>query len=194
MTSDPGADAKIVRVVSIYISLMGGVCLTGVLFAGEIVHVLMPSRFYGAVPYIAPVLAGYLFLGLYYFASAPFFYYKKTVIVPFLTGSAAAINLVLNLRLIPVFGAIAAAWVTLGTYGILFLSAFVAGRRYQRLRYPLGRYGILLAVILASTIAVSRLGILEPWALTAKTAILAGYCLLAYLLLLSSMVGRRWAK
>jgi len=61
MKAESGADAKIVRAVSVYISLIGGICLAGVLFAGEIVHLLMPPRFYGAVPYIAPVLAGYLF-------------------------------------------------------------------------------------------------------------------------------------
>jgi O-antigen/teichoic acid export membrane protein len=189
MKSDPGADRKIIRVVSVYISAMGGICLAGALFAGEIVHILMPERFYGAVPYIAPVLVGYLFLGLYYFSSAPLFYYKRTVIVPLLTGSAAALNILLNLWLIPIFGALAAAWVTLGTYGILFLLAFVVGRRYQRLNYPLIRYGVLLALLLAATVGVQRLGILEPWALAAKTAILILYGLLAYLLLLSSILA-----
>jgi len=85
------------------------------------------------------------------------------VIVPLLTGFAAALNILLNLRLIPVYGAIASAWVTLATYGVLFSVSFRWGRRYQRIRYPLARYGILVAMILASTVAVQRLGILEPW-------------------------------
>jgi O-antigen/teichoic acid export membrane protein len=191
MKADPAAEVKIVRVVSVYIAAIGGVCLAAVLFVGEVVHILMPPRFYGAVPYVAPVLVGYLFLGLYYFASAPLFYYQRTVYVPFLTGFAAALNIGLNLWLIPVFGAIAAAWVTLGTYCVLFVVAFFAGRRYQRIAYPLVKYGILVTLIVASTIAVQHLGILVPWALTAKSAMLVGYCLLAYLLLLSSVVGKR---
>jgi O-antigen/teichoic acid export membrane protein len=116
------------------------------------------------------------------------------VIVPLLTGSAAVLNITLNLWLIPLFGAIAAAWVTLLTYGVLFLLAFVVGRRYQRLAYPLVRYGILVVMILAATIAVQHLGILEPWAVAAKTAILIAYGLLAYLLLLSSLLARKGAK
>jgi O-antigen/teichoic acid export membrane protein len=191
MEADPKAEVKIVQVVSVYISAIGALCLAAVLFAGEVVHILMPSRFYGAVPYVAPVLVGYLFLGLYYFASAPLFYYKKTVFVPFLTGFAAALNIGLNLWLIPVLGAIAAAWVTLGTYGVLFVVAFFASRRYQRIAYPLVKYGMLVSLIVASAIAVQHLGILEPWALTAKSALLVSYCLLAYWLLLSSMVGKR---
>jgi hypothetical protein len=93
-----------------------------------------------------------------------------------------------------VYGAIAAAWVTLGTYGVLFFVAFFAGRRYQRVAYPLVKYGILVTLILSSTIAVERLGILEPWALITKIAILIAYGLLAYLLLLSSLVSRRGAR
>jgi hypothetical protein len=47
---------------------------------------------------------------------------------------------------------------------------------------------------LAATIAVQHLGILEPWAVAAKTTILIAYGLLAYLLLLSSLLARKGAK
>jgi hypothetical protein len=77
------------------------------------------------------------------------------------------------------------------TYGVLFVGAFVAGRRYQRITYPLARYGALVAIILMSTVGVQHLGILEPRALMVKAAILVTYALLAYLLLLSSMIRKR---
>ncbi len=46
MKADPGAKKKVVRVTSIYIALVGGACLFGVLFAGEIIRLLMPASFW----------------------------------------------------------------------------------------------------------------------------------------------------
>ena len=45
MKADPAADKKVVRVVSIYVVLVGGACMFGVLFAGEIIRLLMPASY-----------------------------------------------------------------------------------------------------------------------------------------------------
>ena len=44
------------------------------------------------------------------------------------------------------------------TYGLLFLLAFLAGRRYQRIPYPLAKYGFFTGLILLATIVAT------PWA------------------------------
>jgi O-antigen/teichoic acid export membrane protein len=189
-SSDP--EKRVVQVVSIYVALVGGICLLGVLFAGEIVHILMPPSYYGSVPYVAPVLVGYLMLGFYFFAAMPIFYHKKTVLLPFLTGTAAGINVLLNIWLVPRYGAIASAWVTAATYGLFFLLVFPVGRRYQRVGYPLGRYSIPVSIILLSTLAVTQLGICDLWSLAAKAGLLIFYSTTAFLLLIRPYVEDRW--
>lgn len=193
MASGADVEAKIVRAVTVFVTLIGGVCLVGVLFAGEIVRLLMPAQYDGSARYIPPVLVGYLMLGLYYFAASPLFYFKKTSRLPALTGIAAALNIGLNLWLIPHYGAIAAAWTTLITYAILFILTFLAGRRHQPLPYPLARYGLLLAIILIATLANTRAAVLDPVALSAKTATVAAYAGLAYVTLLRPELQQRHA-
>jgi O-antigen/teichoic acid export membrane protein len=189
MKADPAADKKIVRVASIYVALVGGACLFGVLFAGEIIRLLMPASYLGAAPYVPPVLTGYLLLGFYYFASAPMFFFKKTRVIPLLTGTAAAVNIGGNIWLVPSLGAIASAWVTMITYGLLFLLALWAGRRYQRVAYPLARYALLTGLILIATVAVTPLGILTGPGMALKIAWLMIYAAIAYLLLLRAQRG-----
>ena len=189
MKADPAADKKVVRVVSIYVVLVGGACMFGVLFAGEIIRLLMPASFLGAARYVPPVLTGYLLLGYYYFASAPLFYFKKTRFIPLLTGTAAAVNIGGNIWLVPSFGAIASAWVTMITYGLLFVLAFWAGQRYQRVAYPLVRYAFLTGLILIATVAATRLSILTGPGMALKIAWLTVYTAAAYLLLLRSRKG-----
>jgi O-antigen/teichoic acid export membrane protein len=184
MQADPNPEARIIKIVSLYLALIGGVCMAGILFVGEVVYILMPSIYYGAVIFVAPILFGYLLLGLYYFSVSPIFHYAKTLILPLLTGFAAMLNILLNLWLIPYFGAIAAAWTTTITQGVLFLLVFFVGRRFQRIDYPFGRYGLVILIILISTIAAPHLRGFEGWLLLVKTSLLVFYSVVAYLLLI----------
>ncbi len=173
MDTDPNPEQRIIRVVSVYIGLIGGICLTGAVFAGEIVHLLLPASYFGGIPYVAPVLLGYLFLGLYYFGSLPIFYAKKTTYIPLLTGSAAILNIVLNILLVPIYGAISSAWVTAFTYAFLLLPTYLISRRFQAIGYPLPRYLAALAAILALILLSSTLPIAQPLAILEKALLLA---------------------
>ena len=184
MKADPNAKGKIVRVTSIYVALIGGACLLGVLFAGEVIRLLMPASYLGAERYVPPVITGYLLLGFYYFASAPLFFFKKTKVIPLITGSAAAANIVGNLWLVPRYGAMASAWITLATYGLLFLLAYLASQRYQRIAYPQIRYGFFIGLILFATVAATPLGMIGVPGAGIKAALILIYAAAAYLALL----------
>jgi O-antigen/teichoic acid export membrane protein len=192
MENNPNPKRRIIQVVSVYVALIGGICLVGVLFAGEIVHILLPPNYYGVVPYVVPVLLGYLLKGFYYFAVLPLFYFKKTVLIPFLTGTAAVVNILLNLRLVPRYGAIASAWITTVTYGLFFVLVFPVGRRYQKVGYPLGKYSIPISIILLSALAVTHLGVFDLWSLAVKGGLLIVYLATAFLLLIKPYVESKW--
>jgi O-antigen/teichoic acid export membrane protein len=192
MENNPNPKKKVIQVVSIYVALIGGICLVGVLFAGEIVHILLPPNYYGVVPYIAPVLLGYLMQGLYYFSVLPIFYHKKTKMMPFLTGTAAVASILLNICLVPHYGAIASAWITMITYVLFFVLAFFVGRRYEKMDYPLGRYFIPVSIILFSTLAVTRLSVFDFWSLVVKVGFLVIYSIMAFLLLIRPYMENKW--
>jgi O-antigen/teichoic acid export membrane protein len=172
MKTDRQPEVKIVKVVSLYVAFIGGLCLLGVLFIGEIVHIVMPSTYYGAVRYATPIMVGYLLLGYYYFAAMPLFYFEKTALVPLLTGAAVVLNIGLNLWLIPLYGAIAAAWTTAATQGVLLFLVFILGQRYQVIHYPLAKYGIATLIILLSAVVGQQLVIFDPWSWLIKIALL----------------------
>ena len=184
MNDDPNPDVKIIKIVSKYVVIIGSICLFGVLFAREAVYFIMPSKYYVAVPYIAPFLTGYLLVGYYYFAAMPLQYYKKTLLMPVITGTAAILNVILNLLFIPKYGAIAAAWISTITYAFCLVVYFLVGRRFQRINYPLLKYGFLIAIILIATVFVNRISIIIEWLLIIKFSVLIIYISLAYLLLL----------
>ena len=75
------------------------------------------------------------------------------------------------------------------TYGLLFVLAFWAGQRYQRVAYPLVRYAFLTGLILIATVAATRLSILTGPGMALKIAWLTVYAAAAYLLLLRSRKG-----
>ncbi|MCO6451621.1 MAG: polysaccharide biosynthesis protein [Caldilineales bacterium] len=184
MKQNDNVDARVVHVVSRYVAVIGAICLAGSLFAGEVIQILMPSRYFGAATFIPPVMAGYFFLGLYYFASAPLFYHQKTRSIPLLTGSAAAVNILVNIWLVPRFGAITAAWSTLLAYALLLALALPAGRRYQQPNYPFMRYAFLVFMLIAGTVAASVMGTWVSFAMLAKALWLCAYIVAAYILLL----------
>jgi len=186
MTSDPSPDEKIIRIVTLYVATISAICLIAILFAGELIHILLPERFYGSVPYLSPILLAHLMIGFYYFAVAPLYFYKKTKLIPVLTGAGAILNIVLNLLLIPRFGAIAAAWTTTASNSFVFMIFFLASRKYQKINYPLLKYGLLVLVVTISAVASSQLDTFGLKALMAKLAFLLGYVLLAYLVLINN--------
>jgi len=186
MKSDPDPSEKMIRIITPYVATISGICLIAILFAGELIYIFLPERFYGSVPYVAPILIAHLMIGFYYFAVAPLYFYKKTKLIPILTGAGAILNIVLNLLLIPHFGAIAAAWTTAASNGFVFLIFFLASRKYQKINWPLLKYGLLVFVVTISAVTASHLDTLGLKALITKFVFLLVYVLLAYLILINN--------
>lgn len=184
MSSDaPAAENKILKIVSLYLAVLGLVTLAGSLFAGEVIHVLTPEKYQHAAIFVPPILLSYLLVGLYFFVGSPIFYFKRTKLLPIITGTAAAFNIVLNYFLIPRYGAIAAAWTTLTSYGVMLAIYYVVAQKISPLRYPLGKYGILLGILLAVIIVFSPTFDISPGKLVLKVAACGLFAVLAYVLL-----------
>jgi O-antigen/teichoic acid export membrane protein len=184
MQTDPDPESEIVKTVSLYIAIVGGTCLAGILFAKEIIHLLLPQEYFGADIYVGPIIISALFIGYYQFANKPLFHFNKTKIMPLLTAMAALLNIALNLYFIPAFGAIAAAWTTAVSYGFSFLAFFMVGRRYQKINYPLLKYGFFTSIIVVSAMSSGYLGIFYWSELLVKLSIVLIYAILAQILLI----------
>jgi O-antigen/teichoic acid export membrane protein len=180
MTVNANPEGVIVKYVSMYLWIILLLCIAGILFSSEIFQFAFPPQYFSAVPYVAPVLLGYFFIGLYQFANKPLFFFKKTKIIPFITGFAALLNIGLNLIFIPKFGAIAAAWTTAFSYGCCFILFFISGRRHQKIGYPLNKCGILIIALLVVTFMTRDPTIWEIKVFTGKVILILAYTWVSY--------------
>lgn len=117
-------------------------------FAGLL---LGKEEYYAALMIVPVILLANLFLGIYYNLSIWFKLTDRTRYGMYFSLVGAALTLVLNLTLIPVFGIMASAWATLAAYLTMVLLSYYFGRKYYRVPYTLKKTGIILglAVILS---------------------------------------------
>lgn len=127
------------RTVRLLLTVFGGVCLAVCLAAPEVVALLAPPA-YAAGNYAVPPLAAASFLSAVHtvFSNVEF-YHKRTGRITTATVTAAVVNVVLNLFLIPHFRFLGAAYATLVSYAVLVLMHYFGYRRSSpavyRMRY-----------------------------------------------------------
>lgn len=149
-SADPKKDYHICRTFNLWLILMSIICTAGMLWGGDIQKLITPEYFHGATVVIPYVMLGYFFHGLYYFAVSPIFFYKKTILLPWFTGAAAAVNIGLNFLFIPHLGIIGAALAT--TISMFFQSVivYVVGRKLHNHGFNLMATGfITLSMVFA---------------------------------------------
>jgi O-antigen/teichoic acid export membrane protein len=189
LSSNPHPEKKVVRIFSMYVMVIGLLALMGSLFAGELIMLLTPARYHESAKYVAPVLLGYLFLGYYFNVGVAIFYYKKTKVLPLLTGIAAVCNITLNYLLIPRFGAIAAAWNTYACYAIMFTVYYIIAQRIRRFPYPIGKITLLTGLALLAVLTAQFIPILTLTGFLEKLGLCGVYLGAAYVLLLRGQSG-----
>lgn len=121
---------KKIREVSRKYMLLIASIATFMLVGSKEVIMLMGDREYweGATIFI-PILLGIFLLYLYTVPVAIEYYYKKTKYIAMMTGIAAVVNVALNYLLIPRFGYIAAAYTTLLSYAVQFVSHWIISKK-----------------------------------------------------------------
>ncbi len=155
MKRDPSPERQVEQVTSLYVGVVGAICVILVLFSPEVLVFLTPLEYHGAAKYIPLLMVSYLLTGYYYFASMPLFYYKKTLLLPLITVAAATSNVVLNLWWAPQWGGIGATWATVVAAAVMLGLSHISGRRFQRLQQPLWRYGLVTGLIIFAALVIT---------------------------------------
>ncbi len=127
--------------------LFAAFCLS--IIATQLLNWLFPLA-YHSVAYIIPIVAvSGVFLGNYYIFTSGVNIKRKTWIVGLFTMIAALVNFLLNLILIPRYGAAGAALSTLIAYVVLALVAYVVNQRLYPIAFEVGRFVVALLVGIA---------------------------------------------
>lgn len=132
-----------------YMIVFTGITACFVMVSPEIIKLMTSEEYWGAVELIPILSIGCYCVFLYSFPVNYEFYLKKTGSIAIGTAAAATFNIVINLRLIPLLGAMGAAIGTSAAYILLFLFHFLIARYlYQDRNYPFWKYLIGLVTVL----------------------------------------------
>ncbi|MBX7186647.1 MAG: oligosaccharide flippase family protein [Vicinamibacteria bacterium] len=123
-----------------------------------LIFVTSNPRYHAAAPVVPVIVLAFLFQGFFLLSSIGITIAKETRYYPLITAAAAALNVGLNLILIPVYGIMGSAWATVAGYALMA----VLGARVSVRLYPLAvdwwRVSLNFAVALAAFVAGTVVG------------------------------------
>jgi len=104
------------------------------LWINEAIVVSTPSSYHSAISLSKWIVLGYLVYGSYLLVANGLFVARKSKIVPLATMSGAAVNVLLNILLIPTYGIMGAVVATMVSFAVMAILIHVLAERH----YPLG--------------------------------------------------------
>lgn len=172
LASEADAERNLARFFTYYLGIATFAALGLAALGGDVIRIVANPAYHAAARWVSVITLANLAQGFYYPAVFALFYRRKTAYLPFLTGSAAALNIALNVWLIPRWGIGAAAWSKVAGYVALAALTFAAGQRVYPIRWEYRRLGVMVGLG-AALWAVSAL-VLGPLPLGARVAARAG--------------------
>lgn len=91
------------------------------LISPELVYLMGGEQYIGGIYIVPLIVLGYFFVFYYSFYVNYQFYIQKTILIPIATVSAAGINIILNILLIPKLGIMGAALATAISYYLMLI-------------------------------------------------------------------------
>ncbi len=166
-----------------YFFIIGTLIFIGVMLYIDIVKYFINSRYHEGLPVVPILLLANLFLGVYYNLSIWYKLTNKTKIGAMIAVAGAVLTLCLNVLLVPVFGYMGSAWVTLICYAFMVFLSYKLCQKHYPIPYNLNEMGFYLvvavAIVLLDMNLVSKLqNIVVLY--TLRTLIIAAYMALIY--------------
>ncbi len=147
--AEGGNDSMISKFITYQVALLTLLALAVALLAPELIRIMAAPAYWSAAAVVPWIAAGYVARYLYFFPVNSLLYKKRPGWIAALTVLAAALNIGLNLLLVPSFGIVAAAVNTLIAFVVLFALVYVAGQRAFPVHYEWGRLLRLFVLALA---------------------------------------------
>ena len=142
------------KVLTLFIMVAGFIWILISLFIDDLVSIeiagktIIGREFLGGLEIVPVILLGYIFHGIYVNFTAGIYIEEKTKYFPYITGAGAAVNVIVNLTLIPVLGIMGAAFATLASYLVMSISLFFVSQKFYKINYNYNRVLKLLGTII----------------------------------------------
>lgn len=142
-----------------YVSIL--VALAVALFSQEIIVIMTPPQYHGAIDIIIVLSMLY---GSYFFGKQPqLIFAKKTWITSAFTLVGIILNIVINIPFILKWGAIGAAWATFITGVILFPISFAVNQHYYEIKWEYKKIGSIFFIFFVSAMSTILMRYFSVW-------------------------------
>lgn len=184
---------ELFKLMLTYYWMIGLLATVGVgMFAREMISVVGSAEYQAAYRVVPIIMVSHLVYGVIGVIDNGIIFSRKLGYQVVIFAGGMVLNIGLNLLLIPRWGYMAAAWVTLVSYVAVALVAFVVSNRLYRMEVETLR----LALVMASAVAVLVAGTLAAGAapllaLGTRVALFAGLAGFWYAFVLSDRERRR---
>lgn len=154
---------KIAPTVEILMALLMALSLSMIIFAPEIIAIFAPSSYYAAIWAIPPVAMSCVFMFLYSVFVCFEFYYEKRSYIVYASVVGAALNVILNAIMIPIFGYVAASYTTLICYIVFCVMHFIFMRKACKFSdvpiklFPIGKLIVLSVAYILGGLVITLL-------------------------------------
>lgn len=174
LQKEPNPKETYVRIFEYYVYALLLLLLGVSLFVRPLLAIFATPEYAGAAALVPIVCLSFVFFSIDDHFRVPALLTKRTTMLIPANAIAAGANIALNLVLIPYYGAIAAAWVSVATYAIYAAIDLHLCRRIDRYEYPLLKCGLVLAGMVLSFVACQYVQAVRPgmvWSLLAPAAL-----------------------
>lgn len=168
------------RVMTFFLLVGSFIFITLSLFVEYIAKIRLPfkgyliGKAYWEGLYIVPIiLLSYLFYGIYINLMAGIYIRKKTKYLPYITGLAALINVIVNFVLIPWIGMLGAALATLCSYIVMMLGIYYVSQKFYPIKYEYSNlFKIVLSIIFSFVLFYLIVSNIDGWYIRALIVLL----------------------
>lgn len=150
---DPDAKRMFADTATYFALVLCFLGLAVIVFAREAVLLLGGPEYLEAMQVTKVIVLASMIQGMFYVPSRGLFLEKKTAYFPLIVGVSGALNVGLNLVLIPAYGMMGAAWSTVAGYALAVGLTYVLSQRYYPIHYDVRRLVHLIALFAVLAVA-----------------------------------------
>lgn len=151
--------------VTEYFSFFASIVALGIIAnVSWIKLLLVPNSSYWIAINIIPIIViANLFFGIYYNLSTWYKVTDRTRVGTYISWSGAILTIVLNLVLLPKYGFMVSAWVTLAAYFTMMVLSYFLGQKYYPIPYRMKKISFFIVLLAIFSYIIANLSNYNFW-------------------------------
>ncbi len=139
IAKDPDAKWQFSRIATYFFTTFTFLMFCLALTASTVIRIMADEAYWAAMDVIPVVSIGMCFYAFHSFVIVGAYIQKKTVLIPIGYITALAVNLGLNYLLVPIYGFMGAAWVSVITYAVFTATSYLVCRTIYPIQFQFFR-------------------------------------------------------